>query len=126
MDQMRSLFIRGVFGKCPRHFCTGQNCLPVGSFLFFEISIHFFPGENSRIGQSAVKIFCPRCKQIYNPKHYYDLDGAYFGPSFPAAFLMQFPNLCPPPPVQIPYKFPSNLKNPGNNEINKNLTKETC
>ncbi|KAE9551365.1 hypothetical protein FO519_005419 [Halicephalobus sp. NKZ332] len=111
IDQMRLLFSRGAFGKCPRHFCADQNCLPMG--------------ETPRLGQSPVKIFCPRCKQIYEPKHYYDLDGAYFGPSFPAAFMLEFPNLCPPPPVQMPFKFPINVqkRNPCNDEVNENSAK---
>lgn len=40
-------------------------------------------------------MYCPRCKEIYHMRHHVELDGAYFGPYFPSAFLMQFPDLIP-------------------------------
>lgn len=37
---------------------------------------------------SRVKVFCPRCQEVYIPKKKCpDVDGAYFGCSFPHIFL---------------------------------------
>ena len=38
---------------------------------------------------SRVKVYCPRCEEVYIPKKKCpDVDGAYFGCSFPSLFLM--------------------------------------
>jgi casein kinase II subunit beta len=57
---------------------------------------------------SRVKVFCPRCEDVYIPKKKCpDVDGAYFGCSFPHIFLQTFPDLYPKPPgtVYIPRIF---------------------
>ena len=41
------------FGRCPRVFCEGQPCLAVGT--------------SDVPAQSTVKIFCPRCEDLYYP-----------------------------------------------------------
>ncbi|KAK4770358.1 hypothetical protein SAY87_030890 [Trapa incisa] len=71
------------FGRCPRALCYRQPCLPVGL---------------SDIPQaSSVKIFCPRCQEIYYPQSKYqeNTDGAYFGTTFPHLFLMTYDHLKP-------------------------------
>ena len=47
---------------------------------------------------SPVKLFCPRCEDIYVPKssRHASIDGAYFGTSFPHIFLQCYTNLIPP------------------------------
>nr|KJB39779.1 hypothetical protein B456_007G030400 [Gossypium raimondii] len=45
------------FGRCPRVYCCGQPCLPVGQSDFPR--------------SSTVKIFCPRCEDIYYPRSKY-------------------------------------------------------
>lgn len=40
-------------------------------------------------------MYCPRCRDIYHMKNHVELDGAYFGPYFATAFLMQYPSLVP-------------------------------
>ena len=45
------------FGRCPRVLCNGQPCLPVGTC------------DVPR--QSTVKIFCPKCQDIYYPRSKY-------------------------------------------------------
>jgi Casein kinase II regulatory subunit len=47
------------FGRCPRVLCNGQPCLPVGT------------ADVPR--QSTVKIFCPKCKDIYYPRSKYQV-----------------------------------------------------
>ena len=45
------------FGRCPRVFCSGQPCLPVG--------------QSDVPRSSTVKIYCPRCEDMYHPKSKY-------------------------------------------------------
>lgn len=72
------------FGRCPRFYCEGQACLPVGT--------------SDVPGQSTVKIFCPKCEDIFYPRSEYQcsIDGAYFGTTFPHLLLMTYPMYRPP------------------------------
>ncbi|CAM8997215.1 unnamed protein product [Rhodiola kirilowii] len=75
------------FGRCPRVYCAGQPCLPVG-----QIDIP---------RSSTVKIYCPKCEDVYYPRSkYQDIDGAYFGTTFPHLFLMTYGHLKPQKPSQ--------------------------
>lgn len=88
ISMMRDKFSRGVFGTCPRVLCPNENCLPVGM------------SENLR--HSRVKIFCPRCEDVYTPKKKCtNVDGAYFGCSFPHFFLQANPDLVNTPPLTL-------------------------
>ncbi|XP_075644719.1 putative casein kinase II subunit beta-4 isoform X1 [Castanea sativa] len=70
------------FGRCPRVYCCGQPCLPVG--------------QSDIPRSSTVKIYCPKCEDIYYPRSkYQDIDGAYFGTTFPHLFLMTYGHLKP-------------------------------
>ena len=41
------------------------------------------------------KVFCPKCEEIYKPRQKVsDIDGAYFGTSFPQSFLLSYPDLA--------------------------------
>ncbi|TYG43601.1 hypothetical protein ES288_D11G030800v1 [Gossypium darwinii] len=90
------------FGRCPRVYCCGQPCLPVGQSDFPR--------------SSTVKIFCPRCEDIYYPRSKYqgNIDGAYFGTTFPHLFLMTYSHLKPLKASQIyvPRVFGFKLHNP--------------
>jgi casein kinase II subunit beta len=45
---------------------------------------------------ARVKVYCPRCKDIFCPKKKFaDVDGAYFGTSFAHLLLMTYPDLKP-------------------------------
>ena len=82
LSLMREKLLNGVFGVCPRVLCGGQNVLPVGM------------SENLR--HSRVKVFCPKCEDVYVPKKKCeDVDGAYFGTSFPSLLLQTYPDLSP-------------------------------
>nr|KJB21026.1 hypothetical protein B456_003G178900 [Gossypium raimondii] len=71
------------FGRCPRVYCCGQPCLPVG--------------QSDIPRSSTVKIYCPRCEDIFYPRSKYqgNTDGAYFGTTFPNLFLMTYQHLKP-------------------------------
>ncbi|XP_010441361.1 PREDICTED: casein kinase II subunit beta-2 isoform X1 [Camelina sativa] len=66
------------FGRCPKLYCRGQPCLPVG--------LSDIPGE------STVKIYCPKCEDVYYPpsKYQANIDGAYFGTTFSHLFMMTY------------------------------------
>ena len=76
------------FGRCPRVYCCGQPCLPVG--------------QSDIPRSSTVKIYCPKCEDIYYPRSKYqgNIDGAYFGTTFPHLFLMTYGHLKPQKPTQ--------------------------
>eukprot|EP01017_Pseudomicrothorax_dubius_P025157 TRINITY_DN2684_c0_g1_i10.p1 TRINITY_DN2684_c0_g1~~TRINITY_DN2684_c0_g1_i10.p1 ORF type:complete len:134 (+),score=21.69 TRINITY_DN2684_c0_g1_i10:589-990(+) len=71
---MRERMFQGRFGQCPRVFCQAQNTVPIG--LSDDLKV------------SRVKIFCPKCGDVYVPKKKCaDVDGAYFGSAFPHILL---------------------------------------
>lgn len=82
LSLMREKYLSGTFGLCPRILCPNQHVLPVGM--------------SETIRHSRVKVFCPRCEDIYTPKKKCsDIDGAYFGCSFPHVLLQNYPDLTP-------------------------------
>jgi casein kinase II subunit beta len=71
---MKEKFLLGSFGYCPRVLCERQNVLPIG--------------VSEELSTSRVKVYCPRCQDVYIPRQkQLDIDGAYFGNSFPHVFL---------------------------------------
>lgn len=48
-------------------------------------------------GTQFVKLFCPKCEDIYNPKssRHASIDGAYFGTSFANILFQVYPALVP-------------------------------
>lgn len=76
------------FGRCPHVFCQGQPVLPLGL--------------SDVLGNSMVKIWCPKCQAVYFPKssRTCSIDGAYFGTTFAHLLMMQHADLVPPPPSQ--------------------------
>ncbi|ELR21791.1 casein kinase ii subunit beta, putative [Acanthamoeba castellanii str. Neff] len=75
------------FGRCPRVYCQGQAVLPVG--------------QSDIPRMNTVKLFCPRCEDIYYPKlsRHNQIDGAYFGSTFPHLLLQMYPEFIPPKPT---------------------------
>jgi len=71
------------FGRCPRMLCGNQPCLPIGT--------------SDTINNDSVKLYCPKCEEIYAPKssRHQHIDGAYFGTTFPHLFYLSFPELKP-------------------------------
>ncbi|GAB4861999.1 Putative casein kinase II subunit beta-4 [Ancistrocladus abbreviatus] len=90
------------FGRCPRVYCSGQPCLPVG--------------QSDIPRSSTVKIYCPKCEDVYYPRSKYqgNIDGAYFGTTFPHLFLMTYRNLRPQKAVQnyVPRVFGFKIHKP--------------
>jgi hypothetical protein len=65
LNTMTEKFKGCDFGRCPRVYCNGQPCLPVG--------LSDIPR------QSTVKLFCPKCEDVYYPRSKYhgNLDGGW-------------------------------------------------
>eukprot|EP01025_Chloroclados_australasicus_P009869 TRINITY_DN1382_c0_g1_i2.p1 TRINITY_DN1382_c0_g1~~TRINITY_DN1382_c0_g1_i2.p1 ORF type:complete len:325 (-),score=32.55 TRINITY_DN1382_c0_g1_i2:138-1112(-) len=85
LNAMAEKFRRVEFGRCQRVLCNGQPYLPVGM--------------SDIPGQSTVKLFCPKCEEIYytiSRPSSAQLDGAYFGTTFPHLLLMSYSALRPP------------------------------
>ncbi|KAK4510796.1 uncharacterized protein ATC70_005230 [Mucor velutinosus] len=81
--KMLDKYKRGEFGRCPRVLCNMQSLLPVG---LSDIPM-----------TKTVKLYCPRCEDIYNPKssRHGAIDGAYFGTSFPHMLFQVHSNYLP-------------------------------
>jgi hypothetical protein len=53
-------------------------------------------GLSEDLSTSRVKTYCPRCQEVYVPRQkHLDIDGAYFGTSFPNVLLKTYPELYP-------------------------------
>ncbi|KAJ1020252.1 hypothetical protein NDA18_005851 [Ustilago nuda] len=93
LAKMLEKYKRADFGRCPRVLCYQQPLLPVG------LSDNPF--------QKAVKLFCPRCEDIYSPKssRHGTIDGAFFGSTFPHMLFIVYPHLlpCKSPSSQSPF-----------------------
>lgn len=80
IQQMSEKYELGHFGVCPRTHCSMARTLPVG--------LSDIPGVDT------VKLFCPSCLDVYVPPNsrFQTVDGAFFGRTFGALFLMTFPD----------------------------------
>lgn len=63
--------------------CEGQPLLPAG--------------QADIPNTSTVKLHCPKCEDLYNPKssRHAAIDGAYFGTTFHSMLFQVHPNLAP-------------------------------
>jgi len=80
---MMEKFRNRDFGTCPRVLCSHQPLLPAG---LVEAK-----------GKDSVKLYCAVCKEVYKCKsrRHENIDGAYFGSTFPHLFFLVFPELQP-------------------------------
>ncbi|KAJ5799368.1 uncharacterized protein N7518_001436 [Penicillium psychrosexuale] len=83
LAKMLEKYKKSDFGKCPRVMCDGHALLPLG--------------ESDLPNASTVKLYCPKCEDIYNPKssRHSSIDGAYFGTSFHSILFQVYPALNP-------------------------------
>jgi len=74
------------FGYCTRVFCENFPMMPIGL--------------SDKPNESMVKLYCPKCDDVYNPKssRYHHTDGCYFGTGFPHMLFMVHPEYRPPKP----------------------------
>lgn len=77
------------FGRCHRVYCQGQPVLPCG--------------QSDTPRKTTVNVYCPRCNDLYFPKssRQGNIDGAYFGTTFPHLFLMSYHAEIPRPSPQV-------------------------
>ena len=102
---MLAKYLEGAFGTCPRAFCDNQKCLPIGL--------------SEKLRNSRVKIFCPKCDEVYMVQKSRgpgsgtlgaavptatNLDGSYFGCSFPQMFITSFENFMEQSPKVYLYE----------------------
>ena len=88
LAMMKEKYMLSAFSYCPRVLCERHNVLPIG--------------VSEELSTSRVKVYCPRCQDVYIPRQkQLDIDGAYFGTSFPHIFLKQFPELLPKGPSKF-------------------------
>jgi len=88
MHAMYEKYRAASFGRCPHVFCQGQPVLPVG---LSDLPRNY-----------TVNVFCPRCHGLFFPKstRQANIDGAYFGTTFPHLYLMTHPDMVPVKPTQ--------------------------
>lgn len=81
LTAMASKFERSEFGICPRYHCDGMHLIPVGA--------------TDIAGQETVRLYCPCCNDIYLPlsSRYLNIDGAFFGTTFPGLLVKMFPEI---------------------------------
>lgn len=81
ISAMVGKFERNEFGSCPRYLCDGMHLIPVGA--------------TDIPGRETVRLYCPCCNDMYLPlsSRYLNIDGAFFGTTFPGLFLKMFPEI---------------------------------
>jgi len=121
MHNMLAKYKNVDFGRCPNVFCQVwfqaantlvmcEDCAPLLSAarpparLASETALlqgqPVLPlGLSDVVSTGTVKIWCPRCENVYFPKSS-RLDGAYFGTTFAHLFMMQNSDLVPGAPSQ--------------------------
>jgi hypothetical protein len=111
----------GVFGRCPRVLCEGARAIACGRpcrALSLDGLHHQAPGADRRtwvaastdvVGADTLKVYCPRCRELYEPDaaDARDVDGAFFGTTMAPLLLLSLPELAaavppPPPPFVLP------------------------
>ncbi|BFZ55491.1 casein kinase 2 regulatory subunit [Savitreella phatthalungensis] len=100
LASMAEKYEGGHFGTCPRAFCERTGVVPVG--------LSDIPSQES------VKLYCPNCLDVYVPPNsrFHNIDGAFFGTTFPHLFFLTFPDLLNRLPALQPRTQPPTLEPP--------------
>ncbi|OMH82792.1 putative casein kinase II subunit beta-2 [Zancudomyces culisetae] len=79
LREMASKYENGDFGTCPRFLCNNALVVPCG--------------RRNRPERDVVKLFCPRCLDLYSPQNSFHepIDGAFFGTNFAHVFFEAYP-----------------------------------
>ena len=81
-------YLQGGYGYCPRAFCDKQKVVP--------------NGLSDKPRQNRVKVYCPKCEEMYIPTITNRLDGAYFGSSLAHVFFQMYTkHIVLPPKVHF-------------------------
>ena len=79
---MKERYLNAYYGHCPRALCENQAVLPACLCELLRFA--------------RVKVYCPRCEEVYiNEKGIIEVDGAYYGKTFPTVFFQTYPQLIP-------------------------------
>lgn len=78
LQAMVEKYEKKQFGVCPRYYCEGMHLLPIG--------------RHDQPGVETVRLYCPSCFDLYlpNSSRYLNIDGAFFGTTFPGLFIKIF------------------------------------
>lgn len=83
-------YLKNGYGFCMRALCDRQPVVPVGL--------------SDKLHSGRVKVFCPRCEEVYIPMQKFNLDGAHFGPSLPHMFFAFYKQSITFPPKMLLYE----------------------
>lgn len=82
-QKMLAKYLNGEYGRCPRALCRSQCVLPIG--------LHEKPNRD------CVKLFCPKCEDVYHPvsRAQSVIDGAFFGGTAAILLFQSYPKHLP-------------------------------